>query len=111
MPDDLYFMRVDEGMVKIGRAINVDKRLSQIQCGCPHEITEVRSLPGRGHEEKEWHEMFAEHRVRGEWYKWTPALERAIDRAGRGRSWRRDIVPDEAVNDLYLKTFGITYTI
>jgi hypothetical protein len=89
MADDLYFMRTEDDHVKIGRASNVDKRLTQIQCGCPHEIVEVRSLPGRGHEESDWHENFAAHRLRGEWFRWTPALERAIDRAGHGRSWRR----------------------
>jgi len=103
-------MRIDGGPVKIGRASNVDKRLSQVQCGCPQTIDQVISFPHRGHEEREWHAHFASQRIRGEWFEWTPGLEEAIKRAGRGLSWKRLTVPDEAVNDLYERTFGISYT-
>lgn len=109
--DDLYFMRTAENHVKIGRAGNVDKRISQIQIGCPHEIVEVLSLEGRGHEEKQWHETFAAQRLRGEWFRWTPELEKAVKRAGKGLSWKvLPWEPDEAHERLYKETFGFTYS-
>lgn len=86
--DFLYFAQCGNA-VKIGRAGDVAARMAGIQTNNPQIVDCVCTLTGRGHEEKHWHAMFADQRIRGEWYEWTPKVAEAIEAARRGKKpWK-----------------------
>jgi hypothetical protein len=75
----VYFITAREvGMVKIGCAYEPHRRMTFMQTACPVGLALEAILPGAYAEEKRHHEMFAEHRVRGEWFKITPEIEALI---------------------------------
>jgi hypothetical protein len=82
--DYLYFAQCGDA-VKIGRTRNIEIRMANMQVQNPQLVDCLCSLTGRGHEEKEWHAMFAADLIRGEWFRWTPRLAKAIDDARRGK--------------------------
>lgn len=59
--------------VKIGRATDVAQRVSSLQTATPHELRILRIL--EGDREAEMHERFSDDRIRGEWFRWSPAIE------------------------------------
>lgn len=59
---------VGTGMVKIGYTTDVAKRLASLQTGSAHELVLVDQWGGTEAKERELHERFAEHRIRGEWF-------------------------------------------
>lgn len=67
----VYFIQCKSelGAIKIGWAQNVKKRLKALQTACPHEL-EVIAYYGPTYREAEieTHELFAKHRLRGEWF-------------------------------------------
>jgi hypothetical protein len=66
----VYFVEaVGGGVVKIGTSMNVSQRLAQLQSGFPFELKLLRVLPGYLEEEKFFHDLFAEYRVRAEWFE------------------------------------------
>jgi hypothetical protein len=65
-------------MVKIGCAYNPYHRMTHMQTCCPVELVVEALLPGAYAEERRHHALFAEHRVRGEWFKITPEIEALI---------------------------------
>jgi Meiotically up-regulated gene 113 len=58
--------------VKIGRSINVTKRLQAIRNGNPDELRILGTI--EGDHELEFHQRFAGHRTKGEWFSLGPAL-------------------------------------
>ena len=74
---DLYFIRCGEA-VKIGRTSNISQRLANMQVNSPEEMDCLLLLRGRGAEESAWQGQFKADRIRGEWFKLSPALEQAI---------------------------------
>jgi hypothetical protein len=72
----VYFITArDVGMVKIGCAYDPLSRLRDIQVCCPVELKIEAVMKGFYQEEREFHARFAEHRVRGEWFRITPDIE------------------------------------
>lgn len=66
----VYFIEaVGAGLVKIGTSTNVTQRLAQLQSGFPYELKLLRVLPGYLEEERFFHDLFAEYRVRAEWFE------------------------------------------
>lgn len=65
----VYFARSGSS-VKIGWAINADKRVASLRCGCPTEIVIVRTVDGPRHLEGDFHRLFRHRRIRGEWFIW-----------------------------------------
>lgn len=58
-------------LVKIGyTSVKPQERRGALQTGLPFELTLLWSAPGDF--ESQLHDMFAEHRVRGEWFDLTP---------------------------------------
>ena len=57
-------------MYKIGISCNVDKRLSQLKCGCPtiSKVYESEYLDNGHQIENMLHKKFAENRIAGEWF-------------------------------------------
>jgi len=71
----VYFIRAGEdGPVKIGKADCVDTRLATLQCGHYQDLILLRTLPGGIEEEKWAHEAFRINHIRGEWFKFDPAM-------------------------------------
>ena len=94
--DDLYFVRIPDGPVKIGRANNIKRRMSGLQCGCPWRLELIGIVPGAGYRESEWHAAFMSVRMEGEWFEWGSAIAEMIDRALSGGDY------DEALKALSL---------
>ena len=77
----IYFIEFQEkGPVKIGYATNVDKRLNNIQSSCPYELNVLCATPGGIECEKILHKVFADSRIRGEWFWPTRIIRMAIRR-------------------------------
>ena len=72
----VYFIKSCEtGRVKIGNAKDVERRLSQLQTGCSEKLIIWGTYEG-DLTEKEIHNMFEDHRIRGEWFEFErPILE------------------------------------
>ncbi len=68
-----YIVRAgDTDYVKIGRALNVEKRVMELQVGNHEELRIVRKL--FGDDEADFHAKFADRRVRGEWFLFHPDM-------------------------------------
>lgn len=66
----VYFIEaVGAGLVKIGTSTNVVQRVAQLQSGFPYELKLLRVLPGYLEEERFFHDLFSEYRVRAEWFE------------------------------------------
>jgi hypothetical protein len=63
--------------VKIGRAVHVGQRVASLQTGTPHELRVLRIL--KGDRESEMHARFADDRIRGEWFRWSRAIEAFVE--------------------------------
>ena len=66
----VYFIRAgDAGPIKVGYAMNVRRRLSELQMGCPCPLHLLHTEPGTLATERGWHERLADYHHRGEWYR------------------------------------------
>lgn len=82
----VYFIQAGNlPYVKIGFSRTAaHHRIEELQTGCPLELHILRVLEGDIDMEHEFHCRFAEHRVRGEWFRIVPEM-RALFRKGRVR--------------------------
>ena len=67
-----YFMRADNGLIKIGKSTHVEHRLAQLKTLSPVDIVLINT-PLCDASESELHERFAHLRHHGEWF--TPDVE------------------------------------
>jgi hypothetical protein len=75
----VYFITCREiGMVKIGCAYDPFRRMRTLQTAFPLELALEALFVGAYREEREYHKRFAEHRVRGEWFKLCPEIAALI---------------------------------
>lgn len=80
-----YFMRAGP-FIKIGYcSISTQRRLEELQTGCPFEIELLAWLPGGAETEQKYHRKFAHARFRGEWFHLDPELLDLIDGINSGR--------------------------
>lgn len=78
----IYFIQAKtpdgRGPIKIGYTASTApsdrRRIDDLQTGCPYELVVLRFLPGTRREEKALHKRFADFRMRGEWFEYTPGL-------------------------------------
>lgn len=56
------------GFVKVGYSANTQKRLAELQVGCPETLTILFVIPARRAEEKRIHGEIDVYRIRGEWF-------------------------------------------
>lgn len=54
---------------KIGYAVNVENRLSQLRTGSPYPIELIHAFPADREEERRLHKWYAEYRRHGEWFE------------------------------------------
>ena len=67
---------VGTGLVKIGRTDRCSQdRLKELQATSPHKLRVLFTMRGDDTTERELHERFAEHRVRGQWFERRGALD------------------------------------
>jgi hypothetical protein len=86
-PDDLYFVRVKRGRVKIGRSANVAARVRVLQSASPMPLVLLGTVAGAGWQESLWHAAFASLRRTGEWFDYADDLPAAIRLAVAGDDW------------------------
>jgi len=77
---DLYFIRSAGGPIKIGVSNNVPKRLRGLQTSSPYKLELACTVVGGAMQEPEYHALFAEHRLEGEWFSPAPEIEAEIAR-------------------------------
>jgi hypothetical protein len=76
-----YILRCGD-FIKIGKAVDVAKRIANLSTGNPEEIVLLHVFPTNV--EKTLHRRFAHLRINGEWFRSSEGLEDFIDRARRG---------------------------
>lgn len=65
----VYFVRHGTSKrIKIGRAINVERRMKSLAHPLMPALKLLATMPGGKDEEREMHRRFAEHRINGEWF-------------------------------------------
>ena len=90
--DYVYFIQaIESNFVKIGSAKNIEKRLSNLQVGCPFELKLINYIYGRS-QEVNLHKRFQAYHVRGEWFTLEGELKQFIDnleppKPAGGRGW------------------------
>lgn len=71
----VYFIQAQDSLaIKIGYAVDVEKRLAALQTGCPEELVVVGSLEGTVIDEKSLHAKFSLDHIRGEWFRASDEL-------------------------------------
>jgi len=79
----VYFIQCEvTGRIKIGRAKNPRRRLSEVQTGSPTKLRLVGTIPGGRSEELELHAKFTGARLHGEWFIPTSDLLDHINKLG-----------------------------
>ncbi|WP_370309336.1 GIY-YIG nuclease family protein [Sphingobium abikonense] len=73
-PEMCYFIGGTEGPIKIGKSLNPNERLKQIQMCSPIKLRILAIAPGGGARERAYHCQFGDHWSHGEWYDRHPAL-------------------------------------
>lgn len=66
----IYFVRSGD-LVKIGKTKNLKMRLRELQRFNSHELRVIVTIPGRETQERKLHDLFADRRVKGEWFSIT----------------------------------------
>jgi hypothetical protein len=98
----IYFVTARElNRVKIGWSDNPARRFSKMQSDSPVALTFERQMDGGVQEEFELHGRFTEHRLAGEWFSLSPAIEAfmaqleaapVLDVKGRPLSWAPTVI-------------------
>jgi hypothetical protein len=66
----VYFVQVGfDGPIKIGVAVDMDKRMRQLQAGCPYTLFLLAIMPGGREQERELHDRFALYWMHHEWFE------------------------------------------
>lgn len=76
----VYFIQDEDeiGLIKIGKADNVEHRLKSLQVGCPMKLKVLAAVSGGAKLEAKLHQKFQHCRERGEWFNPVPELKRLI---------------------------------
>lgn len=64
----VYFAQADDGPIKVGHTVNLERRLEQIQTCAPAAIRLVATVAGDRRTEAYFHHRLTKHRAYGEWY-------------------------------------------
>jgi hypothetical protein len=77
----VYFVRIAKGPIKIGRAVNVLRRVANLQTSQPYPLQLIGHIAGGREREREIHLRFKHRRLNGEWFDPAPDLLRFIAEA------------------------------
>ena len=62
---DLYIIQAAvTGSIKIGRTKDIDRRLNELQTGCPHKLRVIVLIPKEGFREKQLHQKLRRYQIR-----------------------------------------------
>lgn len=75
----VYFIRDDDGAIKIGHSISPEVRLGGLQVGSSRPLFLIGSIDGGEQLESELHKKFDHLKIHGEWFHAEPELEAFID--------------------------------
>jgi len=78
----IYFIVQSDEYVKIGYTssrLTIERRLADLQVGNPYELTVCAIEDGDISHELYLHRMFKHDRVRGEWFRLNPNIQKYID--------------------------------
>lgn len=77
----VYFIQaIDGGPIKIGKALDIKRRLKSLQTDHYSELRVIASIPDGGVAlEKTLHDRFKEYRIRGEWFEPADELIKYIN--------------------------------
>ena len=89
----IYFIRTD-GFAKIGCTRNIKSRLSELQVSNPHDLNVMGLFHGGFKKEEELHKLFADDRVRGEWYYLSDEIKEYVK-----SQYDKDLRYDEGLSD------------
>lgn len=82
----IYFVQAgDGGLIKIGIADNVVRRMTTIQSMCPQRLRLLATMPGSMQDEEALHNRFLQDRLHGEWFTPSPELMDFIKEIVHGR--------------------------
>lgn len=70
----IYFVQAPDGSVKIGYTANWAQRLRVLQVGHSAPLKLLRRARGGSREELWLHRRFTHLRIRGEWFRYDPAM-------------------------------------
>jgi hypothetical protein len=71
---NIYFLRDPDGAIKIGKAVDVKKRIQSLQGGNPRQLTTLLVVQAPRRLEFELHRRFKASRLQGEWFASSPEL-------------------------------------
>lgn len=96
-----FILGADSGRFKIGRALDVEKRIKAMQTGCSETLSVYGVLPAVSPAalERALHKRFASCRVQGEWFSGAEEIAEFVDMygyecGGTHRIWE-ELYPDE----------------
>ncbi len=77
----VYFIQAgdDNGPVKIGYTVDIDRRLASVQCGSPVKLRLLYTEPGTRSTESALHRRFKADRLHGEWFTYSDRLREYLD--------------------------------
>jgi DNA-binding XRE family transcriptional regulator len=71
----IYFIQMgDGGPVKIGYTADLAKRINSLNCGSPHALNVLGTIPGTTAVERALHKLFKPYRMRLEWFEPAPEV-------------------------------------
>jgi len=98
--DTYFILAADAGKIKIGKTVDVKKRLSTLRTMSPVQLDLICTIRYDGELERRIHQHFAEHRAHGEWFEahedilsfienyQEKGVRWVVDQVGEGpRSW------------------------
>ncbi len=81
------------GFLKIGHNSNLETRFAGLQSSAPLDLSLIGVLKGSRRLERDLHQRFAAHRLRGEWYREVPDIRDFF-----ARDYRRiELLPEGAI--------------
>lgn len=98
----VYFFRAGN-RVKIGFTTNLRERSHSLRTSCPEHAFMAKCLKGGRSTERQFHERFAEYRLRGEWFDLRGRLAKYLEMHIKPIAFPAPIVNEpEAEEEFYL---------
>ncbi len=74
----LYAIQAESGPIKLGISVHPQSRLSQLQTASHEPLALIATTRGTEADEAALHSLFAESRLRGEWFADSPHLRKVL---------------------------------
>lgn len=65
----IYFIKSEDGPIKIGYTISIEKRISSLQTGNSKKLVVLATISGSRNFERKIHNKFHHFKLNGEWFK------------------------------------------